>query len=107
MTDPILAFRRALTDFGGVYFVNGLVAFIFAASGPVAIILAVGTRGGLAPPDLSSWIFGAFFVNGLISIAFCWLYRQPLVFFLTIPGTVLLGPAPGHLGYAEVIGGFI
>jgi len=41
------ALRRTLTDFGGVYFVNGLVAFIFAASGPVAIILAVGTRGGL------------------------------------------------------------
>jgi len=52
-------------------------------------------------------IFGAFFVNGLISIAFCWLYRQPLVFFWTIPGTVLVGPALGHLSYAEVIGAFI
>ena len=87
---PVL--RGVLADFGGVYFVNGLVAFIFAASGPVAIILAVGTRGGLAPSDLSSWIFGAFFVNGLISIAFCWFYRQPLVFFWTIPGAVLVGP---------------
>src|SRR3979490_2654339 len=101
------ALRRVLADFGGVYFVNGLVAFIFAASGPVAIILAVGTRGGLAPSDLSSWIFGAFFVNGLISIAFCWLYRQPLVFFWTIPGTVLVGSALAHLSYAEVIGAYI
>src|SRR6267378_6191290 len=101
------ALRRTLADFGGVYFVNGLVAFIFAASGPVAIILAVGTRGGLAPSDLSSWIFGAFFVNGLISIAFCWLYRQPLVFFWTIPGAVLVGSALAHLSYAEVIGAFI
>src|SRR5216117_1242178 len=99
--------RRVLADFGGVYFVNAVVAFIFAASGPVAIILAVGTRGGLAPSDLSSWIFGAFFVNGLISIAFCWLYRQPLVFFWTIPGAVLVGPALVHLSYAEVIGAFI
>jgi benzoate membrane transport protein len=94
-------------DFGGVYFANGLVAFLFAASGPVAIILAVGTRGGLSPSDLSSWIFGAFFVNGLISIAFCWWYRQPLVFFWTIPGAVLLGPALGHLAWAEVIGAFV
>jgi benzoate membrane transport protein len=101
------ALRQALADFGGVYFVNGLVAFLFAASGPVAIILAVGTRGGLAPTDLSSWIFGAFFVNGLISIAFCWIYRQPLVFFWTIPGAVLVGPALGHLSYAEVIGAYI
>jgi len=105
LTPPAL--RRALADFGGVYFVNGLVAFIFAASGPVAIILAVGTRGGLTPSDLASWIFGAFFVNGLISIAFCWRYRQPLVFFWTIPGAVLVGPALGHLSYAEVIGAFI
>jgi benzoate membrane transport protein len=99
--------RRALADFGGVYFVNAIVAFIFAASGPVAIILSVGTRGGLAPSDLSSWIFGAFFLNGLISIAFCWRYRQPLVFFWTIPGAVLVGPALGHLSYAEVIGAYI
>ncbi len=99
--------RRVLADFGGVYFVNAVVAFIFAASGPVAIILAVGTRGGLAPSDLSSWIFGAFFLNGLISIAFCWWYRQPLVFFWTIPGAVLVGPALGHLSYAEVIGAYI
>jgi len=101
------ALSRALADFGGVYFVNGLVAFIFAASGPVAIILAVGTRGGLSPSDLASWIFGAFFVNGLISIAFCWWFRQPLVFFWSIPGAVLVGPALGHLSFAEVIGAYI
>src|SRR5260221_6381182 len=101
------ALRRFLADFGGVYFVSGLVAFIFAASGPVAIILAVGPRGGLSPADLSSWIFGAFFLNGLISIGFCWWYRQPLVFFWTIPGAVLVGPALGHLSYAEIIGAFV
>ena len=72
----------------------------------MAIILAVGTRGGLTPSDLSSWIFGSFFLNGLISIAFCWLYRQPLVFFWTIPGTVLVGPALEHLTFPEVIGAF-
>src|SRR5882762_2086923 len=98
---------RVFADFGGVYFANGLVAFLFAVSGPVAIILAVGTRGGLTPSDLSSWIFGAFFVNGLISIAFCWFYRQPLVFFWTIPGAVLVGPALGHLSYAQVIGAYV
>ncbi len=86
---------------------NALVAFIFAASGPVAIILAVGGRGGLTESDLASWIFGVFFVNGLISIAFCLAYRQPLVFFWTIPGAVLVGPALGHLGFAQVIGAYL
>jgi len=99
--------RQALADFGGIYLANGLVAFAFAASGPVAIILAVGTRGGLTPSDLSSWIFGAFFVNGLISIAFSWYFRQPLVFLWTIPGAVLVGPALTHLEWPEVIGAFV
>jgi benzoate membrane transport protein len=99
--------RQALADFGGLYAANALVAFIFAASGPVAIILAVGTRGGLSESDLASWIFGAFFVNGLISIAFCWWYRQPLVFFWTIPGAVLVGPALAHLTFREVIGAYL
>jgi len=103
---PIPGPRRIATEFGGVYAINAIVAFIFAASGPVAIILAVGARGGLTESDLSSWIFGSFFVNGLISILFCLLYRQPLVFFWTIPGTVLVGPALGHLSFPQVIAAF-
>ena len=99
--------RRFAADFGGLYAANALVAFIFAASGPVAIILAVGAQGGLSESDLSSWIFGSFFINGLISIAFCLFYRQPLVFFWTIPGAVLVGPALGHLSFPEVTGAFI
>jgi benzoate membrane transport protein len=47
-----------------------------------------------------------FFFNGLISILFCWLYREPLVFFWTIPGTVLVGPSLAHLSFAEVVGAF-
>jgi benzoate membrane transport protein len=99
--------RRLLRDASGVGAANALVAFIFAATGPVAIILAVGARGGLSESDLASWIFGAFFINGLLSIGFCLRYRQPLVFFWTIPGAVLIGPALGHLSFAEVIGAYL
>src|SRR5258708_18773421 len=100
-------FGRFFRDFGTTYAANALVGFIFAAAGPVAIVLAVGAQGGLSESDLSSWIFGAFFINGLISIAFSLFYRQPLVFFWTIPGAVLVGPALGHLSFPEVIGAFI
>lgn len=103
---PLPAPRQVLADFGGVYAANAVVAFLFASTGPVALILAVGARGGLAEPDLASWIFGAFFLNGLITIAFSLLYRQPLAFFWTMPGTVLVGPALGHLSFPEVIGAF-
>jgi benzoate membrane transport protein len=95
-----------LSDFGPRYAANGFIGWVFAATAPVAVILSVGTRGGLTEAEMASWIFGVFFVNGLISILFCWCYRQPLAFFWTIPGTVLVGPALGHLSFAEVIGAF-
>lgn len=95
------------SDFGATYAVNGIIAFIFATTGPVAIILTVGSRGGLDAAHLSSWIFGAFFVNSLLSLAFCLIYRQPLVFFWTIPGTVLVGAALTHVTFAEVVGAYI
>ena len=86
---------------------NGLVGFLFAASGPLAIVLAAGTKGGLSEADLASWVFGSLFVNGIVSIVFCLRYRQPLVFFWTIPGTVLIAPALSHLSFAEVIGAYL
>src|SRR5512137_964576 len=104
---PLPGLRQIVADSGGLYLANAVIGFIFAASGPVAIILAVGARGGLSESDLSSWIFGSFFLNGLITLLFCTLYRQPLVFFWTIPGAVLVGPALGHLSWAEVIGAFV
>ncbi len=87
--------------------VNALVAFAFSASGPVAIILAVAARGGLSEAQTASWLFGAFFINGILSIAFCATYRQPLVFFWTIPGTVLVGPALAHASINEIVGAFL
>ena len=73
----------------------------------MAIILSVGAAGRLSESDIASWIFAAFFVNGILSIAASAVYRQPLVFLWSIPGAVLVGPALGHLAFAEVIGAFI
>ena len=103
---PIPGWREVWADFGPRYAANGFIGWVFAATAPVAVILTVGTQGGLSEAELASWIFGVFFINGLISILFCWVYRQPLAFFWTIPGTVLVGPALGHLSFAEVIGAF-
>ena len=103
---PIPGWREVLADFGPREAANGFIGWVFSTTAPVAIILSVGTRGGLSEAELASWIFGVFFINGLISILFCWLYRKPLAFFWTIPGTVLVGPALEHLSFAEVIGAF-
>jgi benzoate membrane transport protein len=103
---PVPGPRRLLRDSGSLYAANGLIGLIFAATGPVAVILAVGAQGGLSHPQLASWIFGAFFLNGVLTVVACWLYRQPLAFFWTIPGTVLVGPALTHLTWPEVVGAF-
>jgi benzoate membrane transport protein len=103
---PLPGPREIWRDFGPVYAANAVVAFLFACSGPVAIILAVGARGGLSESDIASWIFGAFCINGAIGIVFTLLYRQPLIFLWSIPGAVLLGPALAHSTFAEVIGAF-
>ncbi|GJL83783.1 MAG: benzoate transporter [marine bacterium B5-7] len=104
---PLPSLSKIVRDFGTTYAVNGFVGFIFAASGPVAIILTMGTRGGLDQMQLSSWLFGAFFLNSLLTIVFCILYRNPLVFFWTIPGTVLVGAALDHISFPEIIGAYI
>ena len=85
---------------------NAFVAFLFAASAPVAIILSAGAKGGLSQLDISSWIFAAFAINGVLTIGMSLLYRQPLAFFWTIPGTVLVAGALQHLSFAEVIGAY-
>ena len=73
----------------------------------MAIILAVGSQGNLDNATIASWIFGSFFVNGLLSILACWLYRMPLAFFWTMPGAVLVGPALGHLSFEQVVGAYV
>lgn len=103
---PRAGLRQVWRDFGATYAANGFVGWLFAVTAPVAIILSVGSRGGLSAAEISSWVFGVFFFSGLISILFCWLYREPLVFFWTIPGTVLVGPSLTHLSFAEVVGAF-
>ena len=103
---PRAGLRQLWRDFGLVYIANGFIGWLFAITAPVAIILAVGSRGGLSEAEIASWVFAVFFFNGLISILFCWLYREPLVFFWTIPGAVLVGPALTHLSFAEVLGAF-
>lgn len=89
-----------------MYMGNGFVGRVFSATAPVAIILSVGSRGGLSEAELASWLFGVFFVNGLISVGISWLYREPLGFAWTIPGTVLVGPTLAQLPFAAVVGAF-
>ena len=103
---PLTTLKNIVEDISLIHISNAIIAFLFAASAPVAIILGVGIKGGLSEDDIASWIFGAFVLHGILGIIFSFIYRQPLVFFWTISGTVLVGPALEHLSYEEVIGAF-
>ncbi len=105
--EPAPGPRSWLAGVGVVHVSNALIAFLFAASAPVAIVLGVGLKGGLSEAELSSWVFGGFALNGVLSIIVSIVYRQPLAFFWTISGSVLVGPALTHLSFQEVIGAFL
>ena len=103
---PPARLQKVFADLSTTILANGLIGFIFAATGPFAVILSVGTRGGLTSAELASWVFGVFVVNGMLSLFMSWRYQMPLAFGWTIPGTVLVGPALQHLPFSAVIGAF-
>ena len=103
---PLPSLKTIIKAISFLHISNAVIAFLFAASAPIAIVLGVGIKGGLTESDLASWIFGAFVLNSIVGIIISLTYRQPLVFFWTISGTVLVGPALEHLSYPEVIGAF-
>ena len=86
---------------------NGFVAFLFAVTGPVAIMLLVGTKTDLTNQDLSSWLFGAFAINSVISIVFSFWYKQPLVFMWSIPGIILIGSSIENYSFNEIVGTYV
>lgn len=85
---------------------NGTIGFLFSATGPLAIVLSVAQQGRLSEEATASWLFGIYVINGLLTLLMSWLYRQPLCFFWTIPGTVLVGTALKHMTFAEVVGAY-
>lgn len=98
--------RDVMRDISPQYASNGVIGLIFSASGPIAVTLAVGAVGGLSQAELASWVFGIFLSAGLATLVMSLLYRQPLGFAWSIPGTVLLGPSLQHLTFPEVVGAF-
>jgi benzoate membrane transport protein len=88
-------------------FANAVVAFLFAVTGPLAIMLTVAAGAGLSEAQTASWIFGAHFLTGLITIGFSAWHRMPLAFAWTIPGTVVVAPAFQHLGFGEIVGAYL
>jgi benzoate membrane transport protein len=96
-----------LADLGSHQVVNGLVGVLFSITGPIPIVVAVGRAGGLSGELIASWVFAILAFNGLLTIVASWAFRQPLGFFWTIPGTVVVGTAFASLSWPEVVGAYV
>lgn len=99
--------REVLADLGPHQAVNGLVGVLFSITGPIPIVVAVGRAGGLSGDVIASWVFGILAFNGLLTIVASWVFRQPLGFFWTIPGTVVVGTAFASLSWPEIVGAYV
>lgn len=86
---------------------NAVVAFLFASTGPVALILTIGIAGRLSTEALSSWIFIGFVAGGAITFAMSWFYKQPMAFAWTISGTAIAGQALLKYPFEEIVGAYM
>jgi benzoate membrane transport protein len=91
----------------GHHLANAIVSFLFACTGPVSLILAVGIAGGLKAQEIASWISIAFGLGGIATLVMSLLYRQPLAMAWTIPGTAIVGTALLKYPYPEIVGAYV
>jgi len=84
----------------------GITAWLFAVTGHFIIYVNAARQGNLSTAELNSWIFGGYFICGLLSVALSLYYRLPLLAALTIPGGVLVATALSHSSFQEVIGAY-
>jgi len=85
----------------------GVTAWLFAVTGPFLIYVNAARQGNLSALELNSWIFGGYFICGLLSVALSLYYRLPLLAAITIPGGVLVAAALTHLRFEEIIGAYL
>ncbi|MFJ9365962.1 benzoate/H(+) symporter BenE family transporter [Nocardia sp. NPDC101769] len=106
LVPPLVSPRRIWRDTDARTAANGLIGIVFSATGPLAVIMSAGDRSHLTAAQLASWVFGVFFLNGVLTILASWVSRRPMGFFWTIPGTVLVGNSLTHLPWNQVVGAY-
>lgn len=99
--------RSIAQDFDRYGLVNGLLAWLFAATGALAILLAAAREGALPDPVVASWIFGGYALGGVFTLVMTIVYRQPLAMAWSMPAAALVGPMFGHYGFGDVVGVYL
>ena len=88
-------------------FVDGFIAFLFAISGPIAIMLSITSNNNIDIDSVSVWLFGCFALNGFLSIIVTIIFKQPLIFMWSIPGIILIGFSLKTYSMNEIVGVYL
>jgi benzoate membrane transport protein len=100
---PPPSWRDFITSLDRDAATNAVVAWLFAVTGPLAVLLAISTKANFEDDQVAAWIFGAYAIPGLLSVVTSYLYRLPSGIAWSIPGAILIGPALDHFSFAEVV----
>jgi benzoate membrane transport protein len=85
---------------------NGGVGFLFAATGPMAIILAKAARGHLSDADIASWVAVGYGLPAFLTLGFSLSCHQPIPFAWSI-AAVPCSARRSSGSFAECIGAYL
>lgn len=85
----------------------GFTAFLFAATGPLIILLTSANQAKLPFETTVSWIFIVYLTSGIGMILLSLYYRQPIVLAWSIPGAALVGDGLTHNSFSDVLGAYL
>jgi benzoate membrane transport protein len=107
MTQATQAPLRPLADSSLSAVVAGFIAMMTGCTSSLVLIFQAGQAAGLAPAQISSWLWALFIGMALCNIALSLRYRSPVTVAWSTPGAALLISSLGGVAYPEAIGAFI
>lgn len=109
--EPGGGFGRSLRDLpryvNGATISHGFIAWLFAVTGPLLILLNAAQQGNLPQSTVSAWIFAGYGMGGVLSIFLSLYYRTPIACAWTIPGAILVGNFLTHFSFQQAVGAYL
>ncbi len=85
----------------------GFTAFLFAATGPLVILLTTANSAALPFETTVSWVFAVYFWGGLGTVLLSLYYRQPLMLAWSIPGAAIVSDSLKRYPFSDVLGAYV
>lgn len=83
------------------------IAFVFATTGPLLLLLNAAAIGRLTPSQTATWIFASYGFGGLLGLVLSLWYRMPMGSAWSIPGVILVGTFLSHFTLADAVGVYL